>query len=170
MHRRGPRGLASVGNTVRLAVCAMMIFVCLFLTVSGRQPVRLPVAASVCVPMYAKLRQEPAPQRGQPGVQGGGAAWGVTGAVRARGSSGQDLGDGIWPVLAALLPRTARIQVLADTSTPTNTHLAVPGPTARLCAFCATMGTHGPGGLYSCACFRTIELWWHNPLLRPVGS
>ncbi len=32
-------------------------------------------------------------------------------ALRARVSSGQDLGDGVWPVLAALLPRTAEIEV-----------------------------------------------------------
>jgi hypothetical protein len=32
---------------------------------------------------------------------------------RARPTSGQDLGDGFWPVLAALLPRTAALQVTA---------------------------------------------------------
>jgi hypothetical protein len=38
----------------------------------------------------------------------------VTGAPCARPTSGQDLGDGVWPVLAALLPRTAAIQVIAS--------------------------------------------------------
>jgi hypothetical protein len=35
----------------------------------------------------------------------------VTGALRAHATSGQDLGDGVWPVLAALLPRTAALEV-----------------------------------------------------------
>ncbi len=37
----------------------------------------------------------------------------LTRAARARGSSGQDLGDGVWPVLAALLPRAAALKVSA---------------------------------------------------------
>ncbi len=36
---------------------------------------------------------------------------GRPGVACARASSGQDLGDGVWPVLAALLPRTAEIEV-----------------------------------------------------------
>ena len=42
------------------------------------------------------------------------AARPVTGAPRARSTSGQDLGDGVWSVLAALLPRTAALQVIAS--------------------------------------------------------
>ncbi len=35
----------------------------------------------------------------------------MTGSARGRGSSGQDLGEGIWPVLSVFLPRTAQILV-----------------------------------------------------------
>ena len=52
----------------------------------------------------------------------------VTGAPLARATSGQDLGDGVWPVLAALLPRTAALQVAPDPSSPA--HLAL---LARAC-------------------------------------
>jgi hypothetical protein len=37
----------------------------------------------------------------------------VDGSPRTRRPSGQDLGDGVWPVLAALLPRTAALKVTA---------------------------------------------------------
>ena len=47
------------------------------------------------------------------------------------GRSGQDLGDGVWPLLAALLPRTAKLQA----PTPPAPHVRAP---ARLPA-CALM-------------------------------
>jgi hypothetical protein len=66
--------------------------------------------------------------------------------MRGRGCSRQDLGDGVWLVLAALLPRTAETQVPPLPDPPPLVPIAAELCGARLCASCAWCGLASSGG------------------------